>query len=368
MAGVDLVVRPGEYVCVLGPSGSGKSTLLRLVAGFERPDAGTIHLQGERVEHLPPERRPVHTVFQGYALFPHLTVFENVAFGLRMRKVPRSELRDRVEESLERVGLPGFGPRRPGLLSGGEQQRVALARALVNRPPLLLLDEPLAALDRRLRLRLQEELRGIQQEVGVAFLHVTHDQEEALRLGDRVVVMDGGRILQGGTPSDVYLRPVNTFVADFLGASNILAGRLEMAPGPRLVLRGGGVLPLSGDGSGAAGAMGGQGAGSAGSAESAAQVRSLHGREGHWAVRPEAIVLVPDPGEGAASGPPGSPVVPGEGRVEGRVVLGGVQEVRVRLGGEVLRVHVLSAGAEGPAPGEGVGLRVRIQDLVPLEP
>jgi len=184
VAGVDLRVQPGEYVCVLGPSGSGKSTLLRLVAGFEHPDAGTIHLGGQRVEHLPPERRPVHTVFQGYALFPHLTVFENVAFGLRMRKVPRSELRSRVEESLERVGLPGFGPRRPGLLSGGEQQRVALARALVNRPPLLLLDEPLAALDRRLRLRLQEELRGIQQEVGVAFLHVTHDQEEALRLGD----------------------------------------------------------------------------------------------------------------------------------------------------------------------------------------
>jgi ABC-type Fe3+/spermidine/putrescine transport system ATPase subunit len=362
---VDLVVRPGEYVCVLGPSGSGKSTLLRLVAGFERPDAGTIHLQGERVEHLPPERRPVHTVFQGYALFPHLTVFENVAFGLRMRKVPRSELRDRVEESLERVGLPGFGPRRPGLLSGGEQQRVALARALVNRPPLLLLDEPLAALDRRLRLRLQEELRGIQQEVGVAFLHVTHDQEEALRLGDRVVVMDGGRILQGGTPSDVYLRPVNTFVADFLGASNILAGRLEMAPGPRLVLRGGGVLPLSGDGSGVAGAMGGQGGGAA---------PPLHGREGEWAVRPEAIVLVPGSGEGEASGAPGPsgfpgpPHLPGEGRVEGRVVLGGVQEVRVRLGTELLRVHVLSAGAEGPAPGDGVGLRVRLQDLVPLEP
>lgn len=348
MAGVDLVVRPGEYVCILGPSGSGKSTLLRLVAGFERPDAGTIHLAGEGVEHLPPERRSVHTVFQGYALFPHLSVFENVAFGLRMKKVPRGELRGRVEESLERVGLPGFGPRRPGLLSGGEQQRVALARALVNRPPLLLLDEPLAALDRRLRLRLQEELRGIQQEVGVAFLHVTHDQEEALRLGDRVVVMDRGRILQEGTPAQVYLRPGNAFVADFLGASNILSGRLEAGPEPRLVLEDGGVLPLlpgsapQGDPDAAPGSPG----------------TGADGR-GRWALRPESIRLLPPTGDGT---------VP-TGRVEGRVILGGVQEFRVRLGEVVLRVHALSSDAgEGPPHDGEVGLAVRMADLVPLEP
>lgn len=354
MAGVDLVVAPGEYVCVLGPSGSGKSTLLRLVAGFERPDRGTIHLGGERVEHLAPERRPVHTVFQGYALFPHLSVFENVAFGLRMRKVPRGELRDRVEGTLERVGLPGFGPRRPGLLSGGEQQRVALARALVNRPPLLLLDEPLAALDRRLRLRLQEELRGIQQEVGVAFLHVTHDQEESLRLGDRVVVMDRGRILQEGTPEEVYLRPGSTFVADFLGGSNILRGRLETAPTPRLVLEGGGILPLAVDGPGADGAWSGPPAGVG---------DRLAGRDGAWALRPEAVTLVPPPGTGPIPEPTAG------GRVDGRVVLGGVHEIRIRLGGEVLRVHVLSgAGVEVPPPGATVGLLVRLRDLVPLDP
>lgn len=350
-------MRPGEYVCVLGPSGSGKSTLLRLVGGFERPDGGSIHLGGEPVDHLPPERRPVHTVFQGYALFPHLSVFENVAFGLRMRKVPRDELRNRVEGALERVGLPGFGPRPPGLLSGGEQQRVALARALVNRPPLLLLDEPLAALDRRLRLRLQEELRGIQREVGVAFLHVTHDQEEALRLGDRVVVMDGGRILQEGTPEEVYLRPASTFVADFLGASNVLRGRLEMTPEPRLVLEGGGVLPLAAEG-GEGPATGGEGG-----ATPSWGGGHLHGREGAWALRPEAIRLVPPRDAGSASG------APGRGRVEGRLVLGGVHEVRLRLGAALLRVHVLtSAGRDLPGDGTEMGVEVQLRDLVALDP
>ena len=340
--GVDLVVGSGEYICVLGPSGSGKSTLLRLVAGFESPDRGTIHLAGQRVEHLPPERRPVHTVFQGYALFPHLSVFENVAFGLRMRGVPAPELGDRVEEALALVGLPDFGSRRPGRLSGGEQQRVALARALVNRPPLLLLDEPLAALDRKLRLRLQDELRGIQQESGIAFLHVTHDQEEALRLGDRVAVMDGGRVLQVGAPDMVYRRPRTAFVADFLGSSNLIRGTRQGGEPPGLVLEGGELLPLRADNGGAS-----------------PDWTLLEGRTGEWALRPESI------GVGAGPGGPGpSP----EAVVEGATAVGGVHELRVRVGELRLRVHLLADHSRSLPPiGAVIPLHIHPRDLVPVD-
>lgn len=214
--------RKGEFICILGPSGCGKSTFLRLIAGFERPDAGEIILEGKSVENVEPERRNVNTVFQNYALFPHLSVYHNVAFGLKMKKTPEGEIRRRAGEALELVGLAKEGGRYPRQLSGGQQQRVALARAIVNRPAILLLDEPLAALDKNLRLAMQDELRKIQREVGITFLHVTHDQTEALVMSDRLVVMNEGVFEQVGPPQEVYNRPVNRFVAEFLGFSNIL--------------------------------------------------------------------------------------------------------------------------------------------------
>jgi len=214
--------RKGEFICILGPSGCGKSTFLRLIAGFEKPDAGEILLQGKSLKNVEPERRNVNTVFQSYALFPHLTVYNNVAFGLKMKKTPADEIRRRAGEALELVGLAKEGDRYPRQLSGGQQQRVALARAIVNRPAILLLDEPLAALDKNLRLAMQDELRKIQREVGITFLHVTHDQTEALVMSDRLGVMNEGVFEQVGPPQEVYNRPVNRFVAEFLGFSNIL--------------------------------------------------------------------------------------------------------------------------------------------------
>lgn len=215
----------GEFICILGPSGCGKSTFLRLIAGFERPDEGEIILEGKNVKNVEPERRNVNTVFQNYALFPHLRVFDNVAFGLKMKKTPPDEIRRRVGEALELVGLTKEADRYPRQLSGGQQQRVALARAIVNRPAILLLDEPLAALDKNLRLAMQDELRKIQREVGITFLHVTHDQTEALVMSDRLVVMNQGIFEQVGPPQKVYNRPVSRFVAEFLGFSNILEAK-----------------------------------------------------------------------------------------------------------------------------------------------
>jgi putative spermidine/putrescine transport system ATP-binding protein len=220
--GVDLEVRPGEFFTLLGPSGSGKTTTLRLIAGFERPDAGTVQLAGTDVSGRPPYARDVNTVFQDYALFPHLTVAENVEYGLRIRKVPRAERRKRADEALETVRLPGLGGRKPSALSGGQRQRVALARAIVNRPRVLLLDEPLGALDLKLRQEMQVELKRIQQEVGITFAYVTHDQEEALTMSDRMAVFNAGRIEQLGAPADVYERPASEFVAGFVGVSNLL--------------------------------------------------------------------------------------------------------------------------------------------------
>ncbi|HEV7651779.1 MAG TPA: ABC transporter ATP-binding protein [Actinophytocola sp.] len=223
--GVDLDVPAGEFFSMLGPSGSGKTTVLRLIAGFELPTAGTIELDGRDVGRLPPFDRDVNTVFQDYALFPHMSVRENVEYGLRVKRVPRAQRRARAAEALKTVRLDDFGERKPTQLSGGQRQRVALARALVNRPKVLLLDEPLGALDLKLRLDMQTELKQIQRDVGITFLFVTHDQDEALTMSDRIAVFNSGRIEQVGTPVEVYEQPATSFVAGFVGTSNLLRGR-----------------------------------------------------------------------------------------------------------------------------------------------
>ncbi len=224
---VDLRIAEGEFFSLLGPSGCGKTTTLRMIAGFEEPTSGQILLHGRDMVGVPPFRRDVNMVFQQYALFPHMDVFENVAFGLRRKKVDKDEIRRRVAEALALVELEGREKRKPRQLSGGQQQRVALARALVNRPRALLLDEPLGALDLKLRQAMQLELKRIQREVGITFVYVTHDQEEALTMSDRLVVMNAGRIEQLGSPRELYEHPATRFVANFIGTSNILTGRLE---------------------------------------------------------------------------------------------------------------------------------------------
>jgi spermidine/putrescine transport system ATP-binding protein len=224
---ITLDVHDGEFFSLLGPSGCGKTTTLRMIGGFEEPTSGLIELQGQDVTWLPPHQRNVNTVFQNYALFPHLTIFDNVAFGLRRRKVPDAEVRRRVAEMLELVELRGFDRRKPGQISGGQAQRVALARALINRPAVLLLDEPLGALDLKLRKQMQVELKRIQQEVGITFIYVTHDQEEAMTMSDRIAVMNRGRYEQLDQPEELYERPRTRFVASFLGASNFLHGTAQ---------------------------------------------------------------------------------------------------------------------------------------------
>jgi putative spermidine/putrescine transport system ATP-binding protein len=247
VAGVDLDVRDGEFITLLGPSGSGKTTVLRMIAGFERPDVGTIELAGVDVTGTPPYNRDVNTVFQDYALFPHMSVQKNVEYGLRVKKVPAAERRARADAALESVRLAGYGDRAPSQLSGGQRQRVALARALVNRPKVLLLDEPLGALDLKLREQMQVELKEIQREVGITFIFVTHDQDEALTMSDRIAVFNEGRIAQLGTPTEVYEHPATSFVAGFVGTSNLLAGEAA---------------------------------------------RAVLGRDGVWSVRPEKIRLI----------------------------------------------------------------------------
>ena len=224
---VSLDVGAGEFFSLLGPSGCGKTTTLRLIGGFDLPTGGQVLLRGRDITSDPPDKRPVNMVFQQYALFPHLDVAENIAFGLRRHRVERTEILRRVGEALELVRLEGYGPRKPSQLSGGQQQRVALARALVNRPAVLLLDEPLGALDLKLRRQLQVELKRIQAEVGITFVYVTHDQEEALTMSDRIAVMHAGRIEQLGTPEELYERPATRFVADFIGSTNLLRGVLD---------------------------------------------------------------------------------------------------------------------------------------------
>ena len=221
---IDLAIHDEEFITLLGPSGCGKTTTLRIIGGFETPDSGDVYFGDERINDLPPYKRQVNTVFQRYALFPHLNVFDNVAFGLRVHKMPDAEIKAKVKEMLALVNLKGFERRKVGTLSGGQQQRVAIARALVNQPKVLLLDEPLAALDYKLRKDMQVELKNIQKKTGITFVFVTHDQEEALSMSDTVVVMSNGKIQQIGTPTDIYNEPVNAFVADFIGESNILDG------------------------------------------------------------------------------------------------------------------------------------------------
>ena len=221
---VNLTIEDKKFLTLLGPSGCGKTTTLRIIAGFQKPTSGEVYFDGQPITDLPPYKRQVNTVFQNYALFPHLDVYDNIAFGLRISKLPEKEIDRRVGEMLASVSLKGFENRPISSLSGGQQQRVAIARALINRPKVLLLDEPLGALDLRLRMDMQNELKQIQQEVGITFVYVTHDQEEALSMSDTVVVMDAGKILQIGTPEDIYNEPANAFVADFIGESNILDG------------------------------------------------------------------------------------------------------------------------------------------------
>ncbi len=282
--GLDLEIRAGEFFSLLGPSGCGKTTTLRMIGGFELPTAGRIELGGVDITRDPPEQRPVNMVFQSYALFPHLSVFENVAFGLRRRKVPQPEITLRVGDALDLVRLAGFDKRKPDQLSGGQQQRVALARALVNRPRVLLLDEPLGALDLKLRRQLQVELKRVQLEVGITFIYVTHDQEEALALSDRIAIMDRGRVEQLGTPEELYDAPRTLFVAGFIGTSNLLPGAVESVDGVTALVR----LET-------------------GEAVLAAAGASAAGDAVDVAIRPEAIRL------DAAGGPDGAPPSPANG-------------------------------------------------------
>ncbi len=221
---INLYINDKEFLTLLGPSGCGKTTTLRIIGGFQKPTSGDVFFDGVRINDVPPHKRKVNTVFQKYALFSHMNIFENVAFGLRIAKVPEKEIQRRVNEALELVNLPGYGKRSVNSLSGGQQQRIAIARAIVNRPQVLLLDEPLGALDLKLRKDMQIELKNIQQQVGITFIYVTHDQEEALTMSDTIVVMDKGNIQQIGSPIDIYNEPKNAFVADFIGESNIIDG------------------------------------------------------------------------------------------------------------------------------------------------
>jgi spermidine/putrescine transport system ATP-binding protein len=329
---VDLDVGQGEFFTLLGPSGCGKTTTLRMVAGFEDPSAGTVLIEGADVAGLPPYRRPTNTVFQSYALFPHLSVRDNVAFGLQRKKVPKDDVRRRVEEELERVGLGAEINRRPSQLSGGQQQRVALARALVNRPKVLLLDEPLGALDLKLRKGLQLELKRIQTEVGITFVYVTHDQEEALTMSDRIAVMNRGRVEQVGGPEEVYERPATTFVAGFIGVSNLMPGEVTSASEGRgrVRLDTGVEFETATDG-----------------------IRP--GERCHAVVRPEKLEIAraEDPA------PDGHPSV--EGMVEASVYLGTATQIVVVLPGDV-RMTVLVPNADDAQrsrlPGGGAGVRL----------
>ena len=305
----------GEFFTLLGPSGCGKTTTLRMIAGFEQPSEGAIRIEGADVAALPPHRRPTNTVFQSYALFPHLGVRDNVAFGLKRKRVARGEIDRRVSAELERVGLAAEANRRPAQLSGGQQQRVALARALVNLPKVLLLDEPLGALDLKLRKGLQIELKRIQREVGITFVYVTHDQEEALTMSDRIAVMNRGRVEQVGDPEEVYEKPATTFVAGFIGVSNLMPASIS-APG-EVRLDHGPVLRVPTDG--------------------------LAPREHcHAVVRPEKLRIEPISAGGAAESN-GLPQV--EGVVESSIYLGTSTQIVVDLGGGV-RMTVLVPNAD----------------------
>jgi spermidine/putrescine transport system ATP-binding protein len=326
VAGINLEIPSGEFFSILGPSGCGKTTTLRMVAGFEQPTSGSIFLDGIDVAARPPHKRNVNTVFQNYALFPFLTVAENVGFGLRYRKLGKSEQAKRVGAALELVQLTGYERRRPGQLSGGQQQRVALARALVLRPSVLLLDEPLGALDAKLRRTLQVELKSLQESVGITFLYVTHDQEEALTMSDRLAVMEDGRVAQVGTPVEVYEQPASAYVADFLGVSNLMDGTARPTSGPTPCRVRLGDFELSA-GQGATGCSG--------------PIKV--------AIRPERVRIEPY----EASGPNRVP-----GMVERLVFLGSSTQVIVRLAtGELLQALIQNQGGL-PAFQQGTAVQV----------
>jgi spermidine/putrescine transport system ATP-binding protein len=328
---LSLDISEGEFFSMLGPSGCGKTTTLRMIGGFEDPSAGTIYLGGRDVTDLPPYRRDVNTVFQSYALFPHLNVFENVAFGLRRRKVDKSEIETRVRDTMKLVDLEGFDERKPPQMSGGQQQRVALARALVNHPKVLLLDEPLGALDLKLRKQMQLYLKQIQQEVGITFIYVTHDQEEAMTMSNRLAVMRGGHIEQLGAPEDVYENPATEFVAGFLGASNMIEGEIkDTANGDTRVLLSTGstvTVPTS-------------------------RVPVDGGSRVKVGVRPEKISIERD----GVEAPPGYNSVTGLLRMS--TYIGVSSQYKVDgPGGTTLTVYVQNLGAESaPNPGERVVL------------
>ncbi len=330
---MDLEIPAGEFFTMLGPSGCGKTTTLRMIAGFEDPTEGRVLLSGEDVTSLPAFKRPTNTVFQSYALFPHRNVEQNVAFGLQRQKVDKAEIRRRVAEELERVGLSGEAKRKPAQLSGGQQQRVALARALVNRPEVLLLDEPLGALDLKLRKQLQVELKRIQRDVGITFVYVTHDQEEALTMSDRIAVMNRGVVEQVSDPESVYERPATTFVAGFIGVSNLMPGEIVSSNGAGTQMR--------------------LDAGPTVKALDSGGVRA--GERAHAVVRPEKLELR------QAGAPPEGDRPSVEGQVESSLYLGTATQMVVKLGdGTRMTVLVPNADAEArrdlPAAGDDAKL------------
>jgi spermidine/putrescine transport system ATP-binding protein len=325
---IDLEIASGEFFTMLGPSGCGKTTTLRMIAGFEQPTAGKVMLDGVDMAGEPAYKRPTNTVFQSYALFPHMTLEENVAFGLKRKKIPKAEIQRRVSEELERVGLAKEAKRKPSQLSGGQQQRVALARALVNLPKVLLLDEPLGALDLKLRKGLQIQLKNIQREVGITFVYVTHDQEEALTMSDRIAVMNEGRIEQCADPEDVYERPATTFVAGFIGVSNLLPAKVE--GGDRVKIGDGPTVPTPD------------------------ATRFGPGDLLHAVIRPEKL-RVSRPGEG----PDGLPGI--EGMVESSLFIGTATQLGVRVAdGSLLTALVPNASEAEREHLPGAGARVHL--------
>ncbi len=303
---VSVQIRDGEFFSLLGPSGCGKTTSLRMIAGFEYPSAGEVYIHGKPMGLTPPYQRNTNMVFQSYALFPHMTIARNVAFGLEMKKVPKAEVERRVQEALQMVRLHNYGPRKPNQLSGGQQQRVALARALVNRPEVLLLDEPLGALDLKLRKEMQLELKTLQREVGITFVYVTHDQEEALTMSDRIAVMHLGKVLQIGTPTEIYERPNCRFVADFIGETNFLEGVVQRQNGELATVLVDGSLLVTAH----------------------ADQAVSPGARVTVAIRPEKIRLLPKPGQG--------PCNSFHGEVEQVVYIGTDTRFRVRLSENVV--------------------------------
>jgi spermidine/putrescine transport system ATP-binding protein len=326
-----LGIKPNEFFTLLGPSGCGKTTLLRLIAGFEQPTSGTILLDGEQIDRLPPFRRPVNTVFQSYALFPHMTVAQNVAFGLEMLGADKATISSRVADMLALVQMSSMAGRRPNQLSGGQQQRVALARALANSPKVLLLDEPLSALDLKLRKEMQIELKRLQKDTGITFIFVTHDQEEALTMSDRIAVMSGGRIQQVGTPREIYEEPATRFVADFIGETDFLTARLVARDG----------------------ALGRYRLASGAEVEGNAPDGVAEGAEVTLSTRPERLALA------AADAPPAGPTL--TGTLENVVYFGTDTTYHVTLDGEAGRLRVREQNHGGAAPTRAPGGRVAVQ-------